>query len=67
MDTRSYRTDVADDPAGRPVFTVNGSPVAAVLSRLRAGETTGDVASDFDLPGDQVTEVAFRAGLHAVA
>jgi uncharacterized protein (DUF433 family) len=52
---------------GRPVFTMNGSPVAAVLSRLRAGETVGDVASDFDLPGDQVTEVAFRAGLHSVA
>lgn len=48
---------------GLPFFRGTGTPVSAVLSRLRAGEPVVDVADDFDLPEDEVTEVADRAEL----
>jgi uncharacterized protein (DUF433 family) len=50
---------------GLPYFQATGTPVAAVLSRLRAGESVGDVADDFALERDEVTEVADRAELLA--
>jgi uncharacterized protein (DUF433 family) len=48
---------------GLPFFSETGTPVGAVLSRLRAGEPVSDVAEDFDLATDVVTEVADRAEL----
>ncbi len=48
---------------GLPFFLQTGTPVSAVLSRLRAGELLPDVADDFDLQVDEVTEVADRAEL----
>ncbi len=48
---------------GSPFFRGTGTPVSAVLSRLRAGEPVIDVADDFDLQVDEVTEVADRAEL----
>jgi uncharacterized protein (DUF433 family) len=48
---------------GLPFFRATGTPVSAVLSRLRAGEPVVEVADDFDLPEDEVTEVADRAEL----
>ena len=48
---------------GLPFFRETGTPISAVLSRLRAGEPVTDVADDFDLPEDEVTEVADRAEL----
>ena len=60
--------DVLIDPEinfGVPYFADSGAPLYAVLSRLRAGERISAVADDFDLPEDQVAEVADRAGLTA--
>jgi uncharacterized protein (DUF433 family) len=60
--------DVLIDPEinfGVPYFTRSGAPLYAVLSRLRAGERISEVAEDFDLPEDQVAEVADRAELSA--
>lgn len=60
--------DVLIDPEinfGVPYFAMSGAPLYAVLSRLRAGEHTAEVAADFDLPEDQVVEVADRAKLTA--
>jgi uncharacterized protein (DUF433 family) len=60
--------DVLIDPEinfGVPFFATSGAPLYAVLSRLRAGERIADVAADFDLPDDQVAEVADRAELSA--
>lgn len=48
---------------GLPFFRDTGTPMAAVLSRLRAGEAVQAVADDFDLPEDEVIEVADRAEL----
>ncbi|MEQ4300769.1 DUF433 domain-containing protein [Plantactinospora sp. B6F1] len=59
---------IAADPQinfGRPFFAVTGAPVTAVLGRIRAGESLAEVADDFDLPADQVAEVADRADLLA--
>lgn len=49
---------------GRPYFTATGTPLYVVTGRLAAGESIDEVADDFDLPVDQVTEVAerFRRG-----
>ncbi len=60
--------DVLIDPEinfGVPYFAVSGAPLYAVLSRLRAGESIPEVAEDFELPEDQVAEVADRAELTA--
>jgi uncharacterized protein (DUF433 family) len=60
--------DVLIDPEinfGVPYFAESGAPLYAVLSRLRAGEPIADVAADFDLPDDQVAEVADRTDLPA--
>lgn len=46
---------------GSPFFAESGTPIYAVLSRLRAGESLTEVAEDFELPEDQVAEVADRA------
>ena len=48
---------------GLPFFRDTGTPMSAVLSRLRAGESVASVADDFSLPQDEVTEVADRAEL----
>lgn len=45
---------------GQPFFASTGAPISAVLSRLRAGEQLTTVADDFDLPEDEVAEVADR-------
>jgi uncharacterized protein (DUF433 family) len=50
---------------GHPYFTSTGTPVDAVLSRLRAGEPMDDVADDFALGIDEVSEVADKAKLTA--
>jgi uncharacterized protein (DUF433 family) len=58
--------DVLIDPEinfGIPYFATSGAPLYAVLSRIRAGERVAEVAEDFDLPEDQVAEVADRAEL----
>ena len=55
--------DIAVDPEmnfGRPYFTHTGTPVFAVTRLLKVGETIADIADDFGLPADQVTEVARR-------
>lgn len=50
---------------GHPVFASRGAPLDAVLSRLRAGESIAEVADDFELGVDEVTEAADRADLLA--
>ncbi|RCG20166.1 DUF433 domain-containing protein [Sphaerisporangium album] len=50
---------------GKPYFTATGTPLYVVQNMLRARETIEDVAGDFGLPVDQVTEVAQRDGLLA--
>lgn len=58
--------DIAADPAinfGKPYFTRTGTPLYVVHDLLRAGESIVHVADDFELPVDQVTEVAQRRGL----
>ncbi len=60
--------DIATDPEvnfGKPYFTHTGTPLFVVYDLLKAGESIVDVANDFDLPIDQVTEVAQRNGLLA--
>lgn len=60
--------DLVADPHinfGHPVFAKRGAPLDAVLSRLRAGETVADVADDYGLGIDEVTEAAYRAHLRA--
>ena len=55
--------NVIADPAmnfGRPFFASTGTPIGAVLSRLKAGEPVADVADDFDLDAEEVLEVADR-------
>lgn len=55
--------EIVADPLinfGKPYFAHSGTPLAAVRGMLRAGETIVDVANDFDLPVDEVTEVAQR-------
>jgi uncharacterized protein (DUF433 family) len=59
---------IAADPAtnfGKPYFTKTGTPLYVVQNMLKAGENIEDVADDFSLPVDQVTEVAQREGLLA--
>jgi uncharacterized protein (DUF433 family) len=54
------------DPAvnfGKPYFTHTGTPLAVVQGQLKAGESVADIAGDFDLPLDEVAEVAQREGL----
>jgi uncharacterized protein (DUF433 family) len=46
---------------GLPFFADSGTPIYAVLSRIRAGEPLAEVAEDFELAEDQVAEVADRA------
>ncbi len=60
--------EVVADPDlnfGQPSFVATGTPVQAVLSRLRAGERIRAVADEFGLAGDQVAEAADRAELLA--
>lgn len=62
--------DVLIDPQvnfGVPFFADSGAPLYAVVSRLRAGESILEVAEDFSLPVDQVTEVADRSQLFPAA
>lgn len=59
---------IAADPAinfGKPYFTQTGTPLYVVRDLLKAGESITDIAADFDLPVDQVTEAAQRTGLLA--
>lgn len=48
---------------GQPYFTHGGTPLTDVRDLLRAGETVADVADDFGIPIDEVTEVAQRERL----
>lgn len=60
--------EIAADPEinfGRAYFTHNGTPLYTVQGMLKAGESIEDISGDFDLPVDQVTEVAQREGLLA--
>jgi uncharacterized protein (DUF433 family) len=60
--------EVAAEPAinfGKPYFTHTGTPLYVVAGMLRAGECVRDIADDFDLPIDEVTEVAQHEGLLA--
>ncbi|WP_415941447.1 DUF433 domain-containing protein [Streptomyces sp. 067-1] len=50
---------------GRPFFTATGTPLYVVTDDLRAGEPVKDVADDYGLPVDQVTEVQERIGREA--
>ena len=45
---------------GEPYFARIGTPLATVHRMLRAGETITDVADDFGIPVEHVTEVAQR-------
>lgn len=54
-----------DTNFGRPYFAYNGTPLEVVKGLLKAGATIDAVADDFDLPVDQVTDVAQRDGLCA--
>lgn len=54
---------IVADPSvnfGRPYFASTGIPISAILSRLRAGEPLLEIADDFELPEDEVSEVAGR-------
>ncbi|MEV6603234.1 DUF433 domain-containing protein [Kutzneria sp. NPDC051319] len=46
---------------GRPSFAGNGVPVDAVVGQVHAGDPIEDVAADFRLSVDEVTEAVFRA------
>lgn len=48
---------------GRAYFTHNGTPLNVVQGLLKAGEAIAAIADDFDLPVDEVTEVAQLDGL----
>lgn len=50
---------------GKPFFAHGGTPLAVVRDLLRAGETVADVAGDFGIPIDEVTEFAQRERLLA--
>ena len=50
---------------GKPYFAHTGTPLAVVRDMLRAGEPIEAIAGDFDLPVDEITEVAQREGLLA--
>jgi uncharacterized protein (DUF433 family) len=50
---------------GEPYFARIGTPLATVHRMLRAGETIGDIADDFGIPVEHVTEVAQRDDLLA--
>lgn len=50
---------------GEPYFARVGTPLATVHRMLRAGETVNDVAEDFGIPIEHVTEVAQRDDLLA--
>ncbi len=52
-----------DTNFGRPYFAYNGTPLEVVKGMLNISETVGAVADHFDLPVDQVTDVAQRDGL----
>lgn len=52
---------------GRPYFTRTGTPLHVVQGLLKAGEASEDIAYDFDLPADEVTEVSDRMGLRAAS
>ncbi len=61
---RFERLPVAVDPlvnGGRPTITDRGIAVDDVLARLRAGETTGGVAEDFELDEADVRSLLFQA------
>lgn len=60
--------DIAADPEmnfGRPYFTHGGTPLHVVRGMIKAGESIEEIAADFDLRVDEVTEVAQREGLLA--
>jgi uncharacterized protein (DUF433 family) len=60
--------EIVADPQinfGKPYFARKGTPLATVHGMLRSGESIADIADDFGLPFDQVTEVAQREGLLA--
>jgi uncharacterized protein (DUF433 family) len=46
---------------GLPFFADSGTPIYAVLSRIRAGEPLVEVPEDFEPAEDQVAEMADRA------
>jgi uncharacterized protein (DUF433 family) len=59
---------IAADPDtnfGKPYFTETGTPLYVVQNMLKAQERIEDIADDYGLPIDQVTEVAQREGLLA--
>lgn len=59
---------IAADPRinfGKPYFVRTGTPLYAVHGMLKAGESIADIATDFDLSVDEITEVAQREGLLA--
>ena len=47
------RPDVA---GGAPLFVNGGAPLSAVYSRYRAGESIGSIATDFEVPADEIAE-----------
>lgn len=60
--------EIAAEPEinfGKPYFTHTGTPLYVVQGMLRAGEPIRDIADDFDLSVDEVTEVAQRENLLA--
>jgi uncharacterized protein (DUF433 family) len=48
---------------GKPYFTHSGTPLVVVRDMLRAGETVADIADDFGIPPDEITEFAQRERL----
>jgi len=46
---------------GRPSFARNGMPVDVVVGQVHAGDPIDEVAADFRLSVDEVTEAVFRA------
>jgi len=59
---------IATDPEvnfGKPYFAHSGTPLSVVRDMLRSGETVGDVAADFAIPVDELTEFAQRERLLA--
>lgn len=56
----------ADRAGGQPLFGRGGAPLAAVVSRWRAGDRIVDLAADFEVPPDDL-EDALRATVGVAA
>lgn len=52
---------------GDPLFINGGAPLSAVISRYRAGEAVKSLASDYEVPADDIREALRGVGVTAKA